>query len=135
MKSYEITYFISGLCTAGITAPLSVAAGVSVEVSIKEYKKTMEIFKIKVEALQQSVGGMDHLVKSAVEVLKKEISILDRWDNNADRVTFNLSKYSEEQLAKYEVFRKIVRRGVVALQASAKEYLAQPIDLTGDLVL
>ena len=135
MKSYEITYFISGACSAGIAAPLSVAAGVSVEVSIKEYKKTMERFKTKVETLQQSVGGMDHLVKSAVEVLKKEISILDRWDNNADRVTFNLSKYSEEQLAKYEVFRKIVRRGVVALQASAKEYLAQPIDLTGDLVL
>ena len=75
---------------------------------------------------------MDELVKSAVEALKDEIDILDRWDSSAETVSFNFDSYSEEKLKKFEALRKIVRRGIDALQANAQEFLEQPVNILGE---
>jgi len=121
-----------GICSA-IGTPTSIAtAAIAVESAIDEYSGKLQLFQTRVETIQEKVGGMDELVKSAVEALKDEIDILDRWDSSAETVSFNFDSYSEEKLKKFEALRKIVRRGIDALQANAQEFLEQPVNILGE---
>lgn len=128
----QFTFFLSGICSA-IGTPTSIAtAAIAVESAIDEYSGKLQLFQTRVETIQEKVGGMDELVKSAVEALKDEIDILDRWDSSAETVSFNFDSYSEEKLKKFEALRKIVRRGIDALQANAQEFLEQPVNILGE---
>ena len=128
----QFTFFLSGICSA-IGTPTSIAtAAIAVESAIDEYSGKLQLFQTRVETIQEKVGGMDELVKSAVEALKDEIDILDRWDSSAETVSFNFDTYSEEKLKKFEALRKIVRRGIDALQANAQEFLDQPVNILGE---
>ena len=128
----QFTFFLSGICSA-IGTPASIAtAAIAVESAIDEYSGKLQLFQTRVETIQEKVGGMDELVKSAVEALKDEIDILDRWDSSAETVSFNFDSYSEEKLKKFEALRKIVRRGIDALQANAQEFLEQPVNILGE---
>ena len=128
----QFTFFLSGICSA-IGTPTGIAtAAIAVESAIAEYSGKLELFQARVETIQEKVGGMDELVKSAVEALKDEIDILDRWDSSAETVSFNFDTYSEEKLKKFEALRKIVRRGIDALQANAQEFLDQPVNILGE---
>jgi len=121
-----------GICSAiGTTASIATAA-ITVESAIAEYSAKLELFQERVEAIQEKLSGMDELVKSAVEALKDEIDILNRWDSSAETVSFNFDTYSEEKLKKFEALRKIVRRGIDALQANAQEFLEQPVNILGE---
>ena len=78
----------------------------------------------KFEGVHDSLLGLDKIVKSS---LQKEIYLLAKWDNDAEKVSYNLENYSEESLTGLETIRKIILRGVEALQSRGEEFLARPV--------
>jgi len=113
-----------GLCSL-IGTTTSVATSVAaVESSIAEYSTELERIKIKFENVHDSLLGLDDIVRSS---LQKEIDLLAKWENDAETVSYNLANYSKESLTSLEPVRKIILRGIGALQSQAKEFLARPV--------
>jgi len=113
-----------GLCSL-IGTTTSVATSVAaVESSIAEYSAELERIKTKFENVHDSLLGLDEIVRSS---LQKEIDLLAKWENDAETVSYNLANYSKESLTALEPVRKIILRGVEALQSQAREFLARPV--------
>jgi len=117
-----------GICSAvGGVVSISTVAGV--EVAIAEYAAQLEKLKKITDRMLESGEQFDTTIQEAIGILTEEIELINNWTNSAEVVNRNIDKYPKEYLKKYISIRTIFVNGLDDLQKSAKDFLAQPVDI------
>jgi len=117
-----------GICS-GINAAISGIAAVATEAQIAEYAAQLEKLKVITDRMLESGKQFDTTINQAISILTDEIDLINNWTNSAEVVNRNIDKYPKEYLKKYISIRTIFVNGLDDLQKSAKDFLAQPVDI------
>jgi len=65
-------------------------------------------------------------IDAAIAIMTTEIDLINRWANNAEKVSKNIDDYPAEYLKEYETFRTVFKTGLDDLKSVAQEFLKQP---------
>ena len=77
----------------------------------------------------ESGKNVDKTIDEAIEILTKEIDLINIWSVRADVVSNNIEEYPEEFLKKYVSIRTVFQNGLTDLKEVALDFLSQPIDI------
>jgi len=117
-----------GICSAAnVVASASTTA--AIESEIATYRA--ELYKLKeiTDKMLESGKNVDKTIDEAIEILTKEIDLINIWTVRADVVSNNIEEYPEEFLKKYVSIRTVFQNGLTDLKEVALDFLAQPIDI------
>jgi len=81
-----------------------------------------------VDRMVRGTNNLDRTIKSAFDILKKEIELIGKWNQNAKNVNVNTS-YTKEILIKYQSIRLVFITGLDELKKSAEGFLARQKDI------
>merc|ERR1712232_1512217 len=117
-----------GICSA-VNAAISGSTAAGIEAEIAKYGATLEKLKTITGRMLESGYDFDKNINAAIEILTEEIDLINDWANSAEVVSKNIEKYPQQYLTKYISIRTVFINGLNDLDNSAKQFLAQPVDI------
>jgi len=117
-----------GICSA-VNAAISGSTAAGIEAEIAKYGATLRKLKTITDRMLESGNNFDQSIQQAIDILTGEIDLINDWANSAEVVSKNIEKYPQQYLTKYISIRTVFINGLNDLDNSAKQFLAQPVDI------
>jgi len=113
-----ISWFTFGLC--------SLIHHYENEVPLAESLVELTDMRTKTNKMLERSETLTADIDAAIAIMTTEIDLINRWANNAEKVSKNIDDYPAEYLKEYETFRTVFKTGLDDLKSVAQEFLKQP---------